>query len=52
VGKHQGTIEVDSKVGAGTCFTLTLPVEPPGGLAALTQNTEKSAPALRREQQP
>ncbi|OHC66446.1 MAG: hypothetical protein A2040_15490 [Rhodocyclales bacterium GWA2_65_19] len=29
IGKHHGTIDVASTVGAGTTFTITLPVQPP-----------------------
>jgi hypothetical protein len=30
IAKHQGKIEVESVVGSGTTFTLTLPIEPAG----------------------
>jgi signal transduction histidine kinase len=31
IGKHHGTLKVESTVGVGTTFTMTLPVEQPGG---------------------
>jgi signal transduction histidine kinase len=34
VERHSGTIEVDSHVGKGTTFTVTLPVDQPGKAAA------------------
>lgn len=31
VGKHGGRLEVDSRLGSGTAFTISLPVKPPSG---------------------
>jgi signal transduction histidine kinase len=43
VTQHGGRIEARSTVGEGTVVTVTLPIEPPADLAAITAEEARAA---------